>query len=58
MMPAEPHEHTPTLSEFETCLEVLRWMRDGDSGIHGSWTIPLTHICGAVRACIETLKSN
>ena len=57
MMPAEPHKHTPTLEEFESCLRVLRWMRDGDAGLHESWTIPLTHICGAVRACIEIAKS-
>lgn len=52
MMPADP-----TLNEFKTCLRVLRWMRDGDTGLHESWTIPLTHVCGAVRACIETLNT-
>ena len=53
MMPADP-----TMDEFETCLRVLRWMRDTDNGLHESWTIPLTHVCGAVRACVETLNTH
>ena len=51
MMPSDP-----TLDEFQTCMRVLRWMRDTGE-LHESWTVPLTHVCGAVRACVETLNT-
>ncbi|HEY5505647.1 MAG TPA: hypothetical protein VIK28_10860 [Sedimentisphaerales bacterium] len=50
-------KRNPTPKEFEACLRVLRWMRDGDNGLHESWQIPLTHICGCVRGCLEISKS-
>lgn len=46
---------SPTQEQFEACLRVLKWMRDGGD-LDESWTLPITHICGAVRACLEISK--
>jgi hypothetical protein len=39
----------PTLAELNACLKVLRWMRDGDIGLHESWTMLLIEVAGVVR---------
>ena len=39
----------PSLDELNSCLKVLGWMRDGDVGLHESWTAALTHVRVAVR---------
>jgi hypothetical protein len=44
MMPDEP-----TLGELNAALKVLRWMRNGDIGLHESWQMPLLEIAGVVR---------
>ena len=51
------NQASPSPEQFEACLRVLRWMRDGDRGLHESWQIPLTHICGCVRGCLEISKA-
>lgn len=51
------NQASPTVEEMESCLRVLRWLRDGNIGLDESWTLPLTHVAGCVRGCIEIAKS-
>ena len=39
----------PTLDELNACMKVLRWIRNGDIGLHESWQMPLIEITGVVR---------